>query len=56
MWPEDPADTETPTECTYHHITPYLAKGADQMSIMIVVHLPQYASHAGHEASLEKRK
>lgn len=41
--------------CTHHHIAPYLAKGADQMSVMIVVHLPQRGSHAGHEAPLEKR-
>lgn len=41
---------------THHHITSYLAKGVDQMSVMIVVHLPQRGSHAGHEAPLEKRK
>lgn len=41
---------------THHHITSYHAKGADQMSIMIVVHLPQCGSHAGHEAPLEKKK
>lgn len=58
MYPEVShlADRETLIRCTHHHITPYLAKSADQMSIMIVVHLPQCGSHAGHEAPLEKRK
>lgn len=50
-----PVDTDTLMRCTHHHIAPYLAKGADQMSVMIVVHLPQRGSHAGHEAPLEKR-
>lgn len=49
-------DTDTLIRCTHHHITPYLAKGVDQMSVMIVVHLPQCGSHAGHKAPLEKRK
>lgn len=50
------ADTDTLVRCTHHHIAPYLAKGADQMSVMIVVHLPQRGGHAGHEAPLEKKK
>lgn len=49
-------DTATLIRCTHHHIASYLAKGADQMSIMIVVHLPQRGSHAGHKAPLQKRK
>ncbi len=48
--------TDKLLRCTHHHITPYLAEGADQMGVMIVVHLPQYGSHAGHEAPLEKRQ
>lgn len=42
--------------CTHHHIAPYLPEGADQMSVMIVVHLPQRGRHARHEAPLEKEK
>lgn len=49
----DPADILITR--THHHITPYLAKGADQMSVMIVVHLPQRGGHAGHEAPLEEK-
>lgn len=41
---------------THHHVAPYLAEGADQMSVMIVVHLPQRGGHARHEAPLEKEK
>lgn len=58
VWPEVShlVEADARGRCTHHHIAPYLAKGADQMSVMIVVHLPQCGSHAGHEAPLENKR
>lgn len=47
---------ETLKRCTHDHITPYLAERVDQMRVVIVLHLPQRSSHAGHEAPLHKRE
>lgn len=46
---------DTMIRCTHHHITPYRAKGVDQMRVMIVVHLPQRGSHTGHKTLLQKK-
>lgn len=39
---------------THHHVTPDLAEGADEVSVVVVVHLSQRCRHAGHEAALQE--
>lgn len=39
---------------THHHVAPDLAEGADEVSVVVVVHLPQRGRHAGNEAALQE--
>lgn len=41
-------------DSTHHHVAPDLAKGADEVSVVVVVHLSQRRRHAGHEAALQE--
>lgn len=41
-------------DSTHHHVAPDLAEGADEVSVVVVVHLPQRGRHAGNEAALQE--
>lgn len=43
-------------DSTHHHVAPDLAEGADEVSVVVVVHLSQRRRHAGHKAALQEGK